>query len=651
MKKSFAILMIVMMMMCFMPTAAFGATAQEWDVSKSKTATNLDENYESQVTLSLPSASFRPSVDVVIVIDVSSSMKDSDINEAKAAALAMCDELASYTNVETKIGIVTFDRVAHSLTDGMVSISDAKMAVDSIKASSDTNMMAGLIAGKAMLDAGSATDKYLVLMSDGIPIYWVDEEGNPACKVLERYSRDGETLIESTIAPSEPEGSRNDVSAIIPVDTLLAASDWSTDSDTWAQISDTGVTIENGYKYTNIQKCTYLTAKYLKNNIIGKYNLKMVAFGTDKYENNEIYKNGENFCDWIGAQEGVSYYKVPKPGYGGKEGDLVKTFTEITNEVVQLVDAGSYVIDEIGRTDEYDFDFINDLSKLKLTVGGVSLEKEKISDNVYGFGPKTDGNENRTYRYTLTHHPKNEQTDTAAANEEYFRWDINEAITIDNTVQLTYTVKLTNPKTEAGTYGQYDRDGSKGYAGLYTNNQAILYPVDSNGRQGAAEAFSKPTVSYTVNPPYVPPVINYYTVIYNDGVEGEIVFPDQINRGLAYWTLTPGFAGIPERNGYEFKGWTPVVAERVTADAYYRALWEKCEEPIEPTEPTEPEKPIKPDKPTKPDKPAKPAKPDTQVPKTGDMSFEILLISIFALILSAGAGLIVTFRKKVLTKK
>lgn len=648
MKKSFAILMIVMMMMCFMPTAAFGATAQEWDVSKSKTATNLDENYESQVTLSLPSASFRPSVDVVIVIDVSSSMKDSDINEAKAAALAMCDELASYTNVETKIGIVTFDRVAHSLTDGMVSISDAKMAVDSIKASSDTNMMAGLIAGKAMLDAGSATDKYLVLMSDGIPIYWVDEEGNPACKVLERYSRDGETLIESTIAPSEPEGSRNDVSAIIPVDTLLAASDWSTDSDTWAQISDTGVTIENGYKYTNIQKCTYLTAKYLKNNIIGKYNLKMVAFGTDKYENNEIYKNGENFCDWIGAQEGVSYYKVPKPGYGGEEGDLVKTFTEITNEVVQLVDAGSYVIDEIGKTDEYDFDFINHLSKLKLTVGGISLEKEKISDNVYGFGPKTDGNENRTYRYTLTYHPKNEQTDTAAANEEYFRWDINEAITIDNTVQLTYTVKLTNPKIEAGTYGQYDKDGSKGYAGLYTNNQAILYPVDSNGRQGTAEAFSKPTVSYTVNSPYIPPVINYYTVIYNDGVEGEIVFPDQINRGLTYWTLTPGFAGITERNGYEFKGWTPVVAERVTADAYYRAVWEKSEEPVQPTDPTEP---TKPENSTKPDKPAKPAKPDTQVPKTGDMSFEILLVSIFALALSAAAGLIITFRKKVLTKK
>lgn len=154
-----------------------------------------------------------------------------------------------------------------------------------------------------------------------------------------------------------------------------------------------------------------------------------------------------------------------------------------------------------------------------------------------------------------------------------------------------------------------------------------------------------------VTPPYNPPVTHYYTVTYNDGVDGEVVFPDQINTGLSYYTLTPAFNGIPAREGYEFKGWMPVVAERVTADAYYKAIWEKTEEPVQPTEPTEPEKPIKPDKPTKPERPDKPTKPDTQVPKTGDMSFEILLVSIFALALSAAAGLIVTFRKKVLTKK
>ncbi|MGN1128696.1 MAG: S-layer homology domain-containing protein, partial [Candidatus Flemingiibacterium sp.] len=51
---------------------------------------------------------------------------------------------------------------------------------------------------------------------------------------------------------------------------------------------------------------------------------------------------------------------------------------------------------------------------------------------------------------------------------------------------------------EAGTYGTYDRDGSKDYAGLYTNNSAILYPVDSTNVSGTPEAFPRPTVSYTV---------------------------------------------------------------------------------------------------------------------------------------------------------
>lgn len=58
-------------------------------------------------------------------------------------------------------------------------------------------------------------------------------------------------------------------------------------------------------------------------------------------------------------------------------------------------------------------------------------------------------------------------------------------------VQLTYTVKLINPKAADGTYGKYDRDGSQHYEGLYTNPEAVLYPVDSRGneyRSGICEA-------------------------------------------------------------------------------------------------------------------------------------------------------------------
>ena len=65
-------------------------------------------------------------------------------------------------------------------------------------------------------------------------------------------------------------------------------------------------------------------------------------------------------------------------------------------------------------------------------------------------------------------------------------------------MQLTYSVKLMNPETEAGVYGEYDADGSRGYEGLFTNSRADLYPVSSDGAAGSAEQFAKPTVSYEV---------------------------------------------------------------------------------------------------------------------------------------------------------
>lgn len=83
-------------------------------------------------------------------------------------------------------------------------------------------------------------------------------------------------------------------------------------------------------------------------------------------------------------------------------------------------------------------------------------------------------------------------------DEERFVIKINQKIKITEPVQLTYKVVLQNPKTEAGTYGKYDRYGVNGYDGLFTNNSAVINPVDSNERAYAAQAFNKPTVSYTV---------------------------------------------------------------------------------------------------------------------------------------------------------
>ena len=66
-----------------------------------------------------------------------------------------------------------------------------------------------------------------------------------------------------------------------------------------------------------------------------------------------------------------------------------------------------------------------------------------------------------------------------------------------------------------------------------------------------------------------------YTVTYTDGVDEEEIFKDQVTSGLLSGTATPTFKGTPERENYVFKGWSPEVAETVTGNVVYTALWEK----------------------------------------------------------------------------
>ena len=209
-----------------------------------------------------------------------------------------------------------------------------------------------------------------------------------------------------------------------------------------------------------------------------------------KASDNNYYPYGASFMEWL---------------MDGKRVD----FEKIENDIYYLLDSGSAVIDEIGYGDDYNFDFVDDAADLKLTVGGEELNVSRLGDNekgdadsAYGFGKTDEG-----YRFVLKYY----RNGFAFGNHEYqecFKWEINEPVKISAPVQLTYTVKLTNPQKAAGTYGQYDKDGSKGYTDLYTNNQAVLYPVNSSGEQETAEYFNKPTVSYTVSAPAPGPGID-----------------------------------------------------------------------------------------------------------------------------------------------
>ncbi|MCD7739276.1 MAG: hypothetical protein LUH58_09615 [Lachnospiraceae bacterium] len=64
-----------------------------------------------------------------------------------------------------------------------------------------------------------------------------------------------------------------------------------------------------------------------------------------------------------------------------------------------------------------------------------------------------------------------------------------------------------------------------------------------------------------------------YRVTYNDGVEESEIFPDQVQTEIPYGVDTPDYTGTLTREGYTFEGWDREIADTVTEDAVYMAIW------------------------------------------------------------------------------
>lgn len=464
--------------------AAFTNTyTPKWTISKSKTATNLDSNYESKVTLSLPSAEEKLDSDIVFVVDKSESSE-------KESALSMLDAIRNQIDEGTKVnvGVVTFNTVAkqNGFFDLNADYEAIKEKFDA-PAISGTNLHAGILAGVDMLNKSSTDNnrKYLIVISDGItytygkdakivPYYWLND-GQPYFS-KDPYSWDFKYGAGTTFTTDQWNTWRSKVENILKRETISPV----LYSERETLTEENGVLAPQDGNYTSsVDRALYYS--YLAyQSASEKYHCYAIPAHTSK---GSTYPYGVSFMKYLG---------------GNKEA----SFNEIKNDILYLIDTGSYVEDYMGYVDgNYNFNFINDASKLTITVGrGDAQEKldaVKIDDNHYGFGPvtvETDSSDKvTTYRYNLEYIPGN-MTDT-----EHFVWRINVPVENLAPVALTYSVKLVNPKSASGTYGQYDEDGSKEYSGLYTNNSATLHPKDSNENWGIPENFQKPTVSYTVS--------------------------------------------------------------------------------------------------------------------------------------------------------
>ena len=480
MKKLLAILLALIMMLTTVSAMA-AAAPEKWDISKSKTATNLDANYESKVTLSLPSAEEPLVSDIVFVLDKSTSA------QLEQQALDMLGELRAHvekTGATVKVGVVIFNKVANVANDGkffnLATEYDGIEAAIKQEVKSGTNTHAGLLAGKKMLDDDKSVEnnrKYLIFVSDGIT-YMYDKEA----KIVPYY----------WMNDNSPYFSKDPYSWKFKYLNNNAPDDWSV----WIKGVEAAMSAEAGNAPAPVPYDSTLNVE------IGKLVSAEMQYTTSvdralyySYQTYQAAKNaGYNVYAMTADSGADTTYPWGRSFMNYLAGDKKVDFSEIRNDILYLVGAGSTVTDTMGYVEgDYNFDFVNDAAALSLKVGDDSYTAEKLDDNKYGFKPSGNNSDgNNGYDYIVEYFP-------GEKNAEHFVWTINVPVSNFAPVQLTYAVKLTNPKTAPGTYGTYDKDGSNNYEGLYTNNSAALLPVNSNNIEGEKEYFNKPTVSYTVS--------------------------------------------------------------------------------------------------------------------------------------------------------
>ena len=464
-----------------------GATDQSAALTQNvKTATALDENLETKVTLSFPGQREAEPADVVFVLDKSGASAQTDIFKQAKAFLEEINQKAKADGLNIKVGVVLFNKVGNiqqPLTDVVTGYGDILTAMNS-SVRHGTNMDAGLLAAKSILDADTAVkaeNKHVILISDGATYL---------------YCKDGDFTKPYTRSFGSVEGGSNFMGGIW---------EWESreyhNNNAWKKFSDGSNFIfsqamkspeklgeylvyyrdqyENSeenwaqydYEYTD-DAANNGTTNPIPNKVTAPCNIDVAFWSTDDtfqsminagYDMNVYFKNQADF-------DGSNFLKYLTRN--SNNGQLDTNFAEIKAKLVDKIAAGSTVEDFIGT----DFDFINDPAKISLTANDEKLSPEKIDATTYGFGKKSDG----TYRFTLKYQ---------AGENEKLTLTLNEAATPSRPVVLEYSELLVNKPTEPGTHT------------LKVNESAVLHPIDGNGVAGEAYEFPVPTVDYTVAKP------------------------------------------------------------------------------------------------------------------------------------------------------
>lgn len=466
-----------------------------WDHSKDKTATELDNNFNSRVTLSLPSAEKELVSDVVFVLDKSSC--EEDVTTEALAMLADLGASVKDTGASIKVGAVQFagravvsceltELTEEAIAEGGAIYSGLKDG----KIKSGTNLQAGLLEAQKMLEADTDVEdsrKYVIVITDGLTRQFLAEDGK-LMAIYNGLDADGGRVWGSPSGWCVANGFVDGVYGI-------PGGDWNTYyAAVKANVAKDGNTYAHNYDvYGSTPEGENIPAPYVPQ---GETSLTH-ALCLDRaiYEADKVYSELEaaNYHCYAVFADDSTTNKLGKAFVEYLNDGSVLDFDMIQNDIYYLLDAGSQVVDIIGqgkdnKGNDYNFDVAN-LDNMTITVGGVKLNKVKIQSEefpgstTYGFfeGEIADGN----YDFVVTYYPDG-VADADGETREHFVWSINVPVGNFAPAQFSYDVHLTNPQKAKGEYK------------VETNVEAVLTPVDSNGTVGSAETFPVPELTYEV---------------------------------------------------------------------------------------------------------------------------------------------------------
>ena len=501
------------------------AAAEEpaWDISRSKSATSLNENNESAVTLSLPSAEENLKSEVVFVLDGSSSADTQVVKDS----LELLEELKAATEnsgAAVNVCVVKFKRQAYKSDwyDLSKDFDAIKSAMET-KYSGGTNLHAGLLAGKKALDEHSdvsADRKHLILISDG-STYLYSKDGNWASDTpftRSYYTKDnyqgfaGGFNDQGLYNPDNLDGNvkrPENTSDVTAWQTYLQ--DVKARNETVNSEGKTG----DDYDY----HCEY-DLNFNQGKPSADFKSQPCEPRTANNRDMAFYYANQAWDAIKGSGYHAYSIAVADGSAGAGNADDSHCFMNYLNdgasldfdaikkEIIYAVGAGSQVEDKMGS----DFDLVS--GTFELTVGGKALTCTQ-NGNVYSFG-----DDKKSDRFVVVYDEANDS----------FTWTINENVSNFAPVQLSYKVKLTNVSTKAGTYE------------VPTNEYARLTPKNSAGVVGQTVEFDIPTVTYTVSE---------YSLSYDaNGGMGTM----GVEAGVAGTTVTVAQNGFT-RDNYTFTGW------------------------------------------------------------------------------------------------